>query len=116
MHNLRAYLNHIRQRFQRLHNPERWHSPEDEVKLLLRQAAEHLPADVVASPDVSRATFHDFQEFLTQHEFELAMEVLEELASGTQPTAAFWGLLAEAAGRMNCVVQERRYRDYFHVN
>ena len=110
MHNLLAYLNHLRQRFQR------WHSPESEVKLLLRQAAEHLPADVVASPDASRATFHDFQEFLAQHELELAMEVLEELASGIQPTAAFWSLLAEAAGRMNCAVQERRYRDYFHVS
>jgi hypothetical protein len=110
MNDLLAFLNYLRQRFQR------WHSPESDVKLLLRQAAEYLPADVVAAPDVSRATFHDFQEFLAQHEFELAMEVLEELASGTQPAAAFWGLLAEAAERMNCAVQQQRYRDYSQVS
>jgi predicted Zn-dependent protease len=64
----------------------------------------------VALPDVSRETFQDFYSYLAEDEFELAMEVLEALASGTRPPAIFWRLLARVAEQMNCDPQAQRYR------
>ncbi len=84
--------------------------PGMETKRLLRQAADYLPADAMALPDVSRATFQDFYLYLAQDEWELAMEVLEELASGTRPPATFWSLLAQVAERMKCELHAQRYR------
>ncbi|NVO86338.1 hypothetical protein [Hymenobacter terrestris] len=100
-----AYLAPLLQQFHALYNPG------IETKRLLRQAADCLPADAVALPDVSRATFQDFHLYLAQNEWELAMEVLEELATGTRPPATFWGLLAQVAERMKCDVHAQRYRN-----
>lgn len=104
MRNFSVYLNPLWQQFQA------WLNPGKGIKRLLRQAAGYLPPDVVALPNVSRETFQDFYLYLAEDEFELAMEVLEELASGARPPASFWKLLTRVAEQMNCEPQAQRYR------
>ena len=82
------------------------------VKNLLTQAYQCLPIDMKLDAEASLATFEDYWIFLGQHEWELAMETLEELAGNMNLPINFWHFLSKAARAMNSIDNLRRYEAY----
>lgn len=80
-----------------------------QVRELLKQAYESLPSDIILNHEVSLASFDDYHSFMKHHEWELAIETLEELALNTNPSIAFWKALSEAARVMKSYSNLSRY-------
>jgi hypothetical protein len=85
----------------------------EEVKQLLRQARDGLPAGV---PDAAGpvpagplvGTLDEFEEFLDHNELELAWDALAEVAERANAPAVCWRQLARAAGMMGLLQKEEQ--------
>src|SRR5436305_10848969 len=85
----------------------------DEIKRLLREARDDLaPQGVAQAPSpvsvgLLSGTLEEFEEFLTQNEFELAWDALAAVAERAHASAGCWRTLAHAAALMHLPDKER---------
>lgn len=84
------------------------------IEKLLTQASECLPDGMQIDAVATVARANDFHEFMKHHEWGLAMETLEEIATNMNPAppSTFWALLVQAARIMNSQTNLIRYQSY----